>query len=74
MGIFGYLPFIFIFIDIILLVLSLYTKKRSYWNTLITVNVVSLLSLPLMLVMAGFVKNGYEAGVMIVGSVVMGIL
>lgn len=74
MGIFGYLPFIFIFIDIILLVLSLYTKKRSYWNTLITVNVVSLLSLPLMLVMAGFVKNGYEAGVMIVGSVVMGVL
>ena len=73
MDIFGYLPFIFIFIDIILLVLSLYTKKRDYWNTLITVNVVSLLSIPLMFLMAAFVGNGYDAGVMVLGSIIMGL-
>ena len=74
MDIFGYLPFIFISIDIVLLIVSLYMRKRYYWNILITVNIVSLLSIIMMFFSSCFARTGYDTAGAIITSVLMGVV
>ena len=74
MGITGYLPLILITLDIALLIAAFATKKRDFWNLLITVNVVSIISALLTPFAGVFNSSGYEATRQFVNGLFLGMI
>lgn len=74
MGITGYLPLILITLDIALLIAAFATKKRDFWNLLIAVNVVSIISALLTPFAGVFSSSGYEATSHFINGLLLGII
>ena len=75
MGIMGYLPLILITLDIALLVAAFATKKRDFWNLLITVNVVSIIS-AVLTPFAGAFNSGssFDSTALFISGLFLGII